>query len=185
MEGSTMISSFFSYLLIPAFTLFLARDASLFSTNFSSFCGQPGRRLEFLLWCLVTGGYFCFSLRTLMRTFYNSRFSVLPAAGTLFYLISALLPYRPTSAPLLSLLHVVGSFCASVLLLLCLYLLAFRLCRKSPRRGMRCLLELAAASLFCIIAWSLTGIINTAMEICLIITASLQIPQFSLSSDSL
>ena len=174
-----MLSFIFSYFLIPAFTLFLARGISPFSTNFSSLCREPERQTEFFLWCLVTGGYFFFSLRALMRSLFRPRLAFLPAAGTALYLICVLLPYRPAIFPVLSVIHVAGTFCATVLLLLCLYTLAFRLRLLAPRRSMRCLLELSAASLFCLFSWMLSGIINASMEICIVITAAIQIRRLS------
>lgn len=175
-----MNTALFSYLIIPLFTLHLARGTNYFSTNFSCIRSDQGRHLEFLLWCAVTGLYFFVSLTRLCRRLLPSgRGTQLPAVSAGLFLFSALFPYLPEDYPLLSLFHLFCAFAAVVFLLLCLLMLSLKSYALSPstRRPALCLLLTSIA--FCLGTWIRSGIINTAMEICLVVTACLLIRYFS------
>jgi len=62
-----MHTAIFSYVFVPLSTLFLARGTDFFATNFSSISISRSRQAEFLLWCLLTGGYFYISLKQILR----------------------------------------------------------------------------------------------------------------------
>lgn len=64
--GDIMVSVFFSYIIIPLSTFMLARGTGYFSTNFSSIRTSLSRQGEFLLWSIITGTYFFFSLRFIL-----------------------------------------------------------------------------------------------------------------------
>lgn len=198
-----MNTALFSYYIIPLFTLHLARDTKYLYSNFSTICSALERHLEFFIWCAVTGIYFFLSIRRLYRSFASDpRFSPaaedqaiagssgspaknkkenrLPAVSAGLLFCSALLPYLPEKLPFLSALHLLTAFSSSVLFFYCLFSLSFRLYFASPSLGRPALLLLIAAVSFCLAAWVYSGIINTAMEICLVFTACLLIRRFSL-----
>lgn len=199
----------FSYYIIPFITLRLARGTEYLYSNFSTIRSAFERHLEFLAWCIITGLYFFFSVRQLYRNFPpDSHFSPIPeditpapenafqtekysaitqkqenrlpavAAGLL--LVSALLPYLPENLPVFSVLHLLTAFTSSVLLYYCLISLSLRLYFFNPALGRPALLLLIASISFCLSAWIYSGIINTAMEICLVFTACILIRRFTL-----
>ena len=179
-----MITAIFSYLLIPLSTLFLARGTGYFSTNISSIRSSLSRQGEFLFWCALTGGYFFLSLRRILRKAgapYDSRpQSLLLAAGGVMTAAFALTPYLPGRYPRLALFHVASALAASLALFFCLLLLSVRIYGEKPDSGRPLLLILIAAASFCLSSWILSGIINTAMELCLVLTACFLIRRFSL-----
>lgn len=168
-----------SWLLIPLSAFSLSRGADPFCTSFSSLCAVPARRPEFLLWCAFTGGYFFWLLTVLFPRTEKQSARLLPDLCLLLLLWAALLPYRPREDPLCARLHVLCALGSALCLLICLYRLAFRLYFRSPRQGRRPLLILNASLLFCALTWIATGIINAAMEICLVCTASVQLRYFT------
>lgn len=177
-----MITAIFSYLLIPLSTLFLARGTGYFSTNISSIRSSLSRQGEFLFWCALTGGYFFLSLRQILRRAgppYASRLQrFLLSAGGVMAAAFALTPYLPGRLPRISLFHVASALAASLALFSCLLLLSVQVYEKNPGSGRPLLLILIAAASFCLSSFILSGIINTAMEICLVFTASFLIRRF-------
>lgn len=159
-----MDTSFISHVLIPGSTLLLAWGKNPFSASFSSLGAQPERRTAFLLWCLLLSLYLYVSLRPLTK-------QQIPAAAAFLLLVSALLPYRPATAPLLAVFHVASAFFSSLLLFFCFLQLSLTLCKKDPRKGLPVVLTLLLSALFCLSLWIRTGIISAAMEIVIILTA--------------
>lgn len=179
-----MITAIFSYVLVPLATLFLARGTGYFSTNFSSIRFSFSRQGEFLLWCALTGGYFFLSLRRIVRRAgapYASRpTDFFLSAGAALTAAFALTPYLPNRFPRLSFVHVLSALAASLALFFCLLLLSVKIYLAQPDLGRPFLLILIAAASFCLTSWILSGIINTAMEVCLVLTACYLIRRFSL-----
>lgn len=177
----------FSYVLIPLSTLFLSRGTSLFHTNFSSIRTVLERQGEFLLWGLLTGGYFFLSLRALIGRLDADRGGLPVSKSCLRILLSASLwgmilflaiPYRPEDAPVSSALHVGFALLASCLFLLCLFFFVMEIYWQDADRGRPLLLLLLIAVTACLASWILSGIINTAMEICLVFTGCYLIRRF-------
>ena len=111
-----MHTAIFSYVFVPLSTLFLARGTDFFATNFSSISISRSRQAEFLLWCLLTGGYFYISLKQILRGA-GRAFQVRMEAGILNACawtagLFVLLPYLPARFPLLSALHVLSALAA-------------------------------------------------------------------------
>lgn len=159
-----MVASFISRILIPCSALLLAWGTNPFSSSFSSLGAQPERRTAFLLWCLLLALYLYVSLRPLTRR-------KLPAAAAILFLVSALLPYRPASMPILAAVHTAAAFFSSLLLFFCFLQLSLTLCRMKPGKGRAAVLTLLFSALFCLSLWIRTGIICTAMEMVIILTA--------------
>ena len=109
----------------------LARGTGYFSTNFSSIRTSLSRQGEFLLWSIITGTYFFFSLRFILfqakKQFDIRKELVLLylSAGMMFAFVAT--PYLPARFPLLSALHVFSALLSTVVLFFCLLFLAFKL----------------------------------------------------------
>lgn len=172
-----MLLTFFSHFAVPFFTLFLARGTDLFSTNFSSISISLSRQAEFLTWSAVTGGYFYVAVTRLLK---KQRQLKETKKETAFFFTAVLMmgvfvlaPYLPAKFPFLSFVHVTSALTCSLLFFLCLLLLTLNAYFRDPKRYRHCLILLIAAAVFCICAFIVTGIINSAMEICFVITCSL------------
>lgn len=165
-----------SYFIIPGLTLFMARGTNWFSTNFSVISNALSRQMEFLFWSIITGAYFFYGISRLLnkrRTVQNIKkeaMLLLWAMGMMTVFV--LSPYLPAQLPFLSVVHVLSALFCSVLFFLCLLSLTLRAYKKAPKLYRPCLFSLMAAALFCLWAFLVTGIINTAMEICFVITCS-------------
>ncbi len=177
-----MHTAIFSYVFVPLSTLFLARGTDFFATNFSSISISRSRQAEFLLWCLLTGGYFYISLKQILRGA-GRAFQVRMEAGILNACawtagLFVLLPYLPARFPLLSALHVLSALAASLAFFFCLLTLSVKVYLQRPEQGRPLLALLILTASFCLSALIVTGIINTAMEICLVTAACVLIRRF-------
>lgn len=172
-----MLLTFFSYFAIPALTLFLVRGTDWFSTNLSSISISLSRQADFLLWSVVTGCYFFFVLTRLFRK--RARVQDIKKETALFFsaawmmIIFVITPYLPARFPLLSVVHVASALACSLMFFFCMLLLTLKAYWNSPEKYRLCLCGLIAAASFCAAAFILTGIINSAMEICFVVTGSL------------
>ena len=180
-----MIRWIFTFVLLPFFSFSLTRGCNLFSSNFSSISIALHRRGEFFLWCLLCGGFFYSQL-----SLYRPRQA---KCCLLLLTAAALLPYAPEHLPVCAILHTLLALAAALLFLYNLFYLSLQLYFSSPAsvhysqrtsntaffsklthsldspatRGRLCLLLLWISSVFCLDSWILSGIINSAMEICL------------------
>ena len=172
-----MIRWIFTFVLLPFFSFSLTRGCNLFSSNFSSISIALHRRGEFFLWSL-----------------YRPRQA---KCCLLLLTAAALLPYTPEHLPVCAILHTLLALAAALLFLYNLFYLSLQLYLSSPAparysqtpsntaffsklthpldspaaRGRLCLLLLWISCVFCLDSWILSGIINSAMEICLTLTA--------------
>ena len=184
-----MIRWIFTFVLLPFFSFSLTRGSNPFSSNFSSISIALHRRGEFFLWCLLCGG-FLYSQLSLYRPRQAKCCLLLLTAA-------ALLPYTPEHLPVCAILHTLLALAAALLFLYNLFYLSLQLYFSSPApvhysqrtsntaffsklthsldspaaRGRLCLLLLWISCVFCLDSWILSGIINSAMEICLTLTA--------------
>lgn len=180
-----MVSAVFSYILIPFLTFFLARGTGYFTTNFSSIRTALSRQGEFLLWSIITGTYFFFSLRLVLlkagQYFSTKKETLLLFLSAGMMLLFVTTPYLPARFPFLSFIHVITAMISTVVLFFCLLSLAIKLYFRKPEKGRPCLFLLISTAVFCISSLILSGIINTAMEIwfvlacCLLIRAYLRL----------
>lgn len=174
-----MVSAVFSYLIIPFLTFFLARGTGYFTTNISSIRTSLSRQGEFLLWSIITGAYFFFSLRLILWKakpyFSTKKETVLLFLSAGMMLLFVITPYLPARFPFLSFIHVITALLSTVMLFLCLLMLALKLYFRKPEKGRPCLFLLLATAVFCISSLIVSGIINTAMEIWFVLTCCLLI----------
>lgn len=173
-----MVSSLTAYLIIPAYTLFFVYGSNWFSGNLSVIGSSPQRQNAFVLLGMIVGTYYHRMLERILKflTPHRLEHGLLHAALALL-LLTLLTPYLPGSTPFLSILHVIFAMTASLLLLFCLYRTIWRLSGRSPQlrtayRPFR--LGLAGVTLLCIILWLAADmIINTAMEVCFILSTTI------------
>lgn len=161
-----MFLNFAAYLLIPLYTIWFVAGTNWFTTNFSVLGNMIGRSEEFVLWGLMVGIYFFWCLRRIVR-----RMDVKPK-GTFLIPTSLVLltfalttPYLPEVLPLKSFLHIIFAFVAAVCLMLCLYLIVWRLYqgdRETYRTYLKSMIAITCFSAFLLV---LAGIISSALEI--------------------
>lgn len=167
--------AFLSNFMIPTLTLVLARQTDWFATNFSAISISMSRQGEFLLWSIATAGYFFYAIPRLFKA--RSRFQNIKKEAALFVtaagmmVLFVLTPYLPAQLPQLSAIHVFSALLCSLLFFFCLLSLTLKAYWKSPDTYRSSLAAIIGATVFCVCAFLLTGIINTAMEICFVITA--------------
>lgn len=183
-----MILTAFSNFLIPLLTLLLARGTNWFSTNFSSIRSSFSRQGEFLIWSLSTGCYFYFCLNHILkkRALYHDtkKETALFFSSACLMALFVFTPYLPAQFPFLSILHVLSAMASSGSFFACLLLLLLKSYLEYPKEYGLKLIALYFAAIFCICSFLLTGIINSAMEICFVITCSLLLKRLSISDQT-
>lgn len=162
-----------SCFLIPLYTLLFCAGYDWFTYNFSVIGNMVGHREGFLIWGILVGLYFGPALRQIKRAARLPRpLGLLPPAALLMLFCAITTPYLPEEVPFQSFLHIVFSAAASVLLLLFLLLVSWRLSRRDKRyrRFFRLSVFVSAVSLFLLL---LVGIVSSALEIFLTIGSTL------------
>lgn len=163
-----------AYLLIPFCTFRFARGSNWFTTNFSVLGNTDGYQLRFVLWGVLIGLYFFWSLRQIIARMPQKPHGTWLAPAALILLIFAVTtPYLPESFPVKSILHVIFAFTASVCLLLCLCLTVWQLYQLEPETYLPFLGCLAVIALVSLFLFFLAGIISSALEIFFTITAAI------------
>lgn len=161
-----MILNFIAYFLIPGYTILFVRGTNWFTLNFSVIGSWSGRKNAFLLWGVIVGAYFYFTLRKIIRylplerkenAFLNTCLLLLSLAVTT--------PYLPQDLPFQSFLHVIFAFTASVLLLLTLYLTVIKLYHINHEAYRPYLACLHVITIICTFLLFLAGIVSSALEI--------------------
>ena len=148
-----------------------------------------GNAVTLLITALLCGGFFYSQL-----SLYRPRQA---KCCLLLLTAAALLPYTPEHLPVCAILHTLLALAAALLFLYNLFYLSLQFYLSSPAparysqtnshtaffsklthsldspaaRGRLCLLLLWISCVFCLDSWILSGIINSAMEICLTLTA--------------
>lgn len=161
-----MILNVIAYILIPAYTIWFVEGTDWFATNFSVLGNTIGRKEEFVLWGLIVGIYFFWCLRRIV-SFIRPRMrgsSLIPSS--LLLLTCALTtPYLPEELPLKSFLHIIFAFMAAVCLMICLYLIVWKLYKTDKDRYRPYLTALASITLISAVLLGLAGIVSSALEI--------------------
>ena len=161
-----------AYFIIPAYTILFVKGFGWFTTNFSVVGNYLHRKDAFVLWGVLVGSYFYYSLRTAIRHMKQKPKGAFLVPSSLVLLFCAITtPYLPEEMPLKSFLHIIFAFMAAVLLLACLFLIILQEYRTDPSRYGSCLFAWAgivAGSAFLLI---LVGIVSSALEIYFTITS--------------
>ena len=161
-----MFLGFTAYVLIPFYTVWFVQGSNWFTTNFSVLGNLFGRQEEFVLWGLMVGIYFFWCLRRIVRLMPEKpRGTWLIPASLVLLTFAIPTPYLPEELPLKAFLHIVFAFVAAVCLMICLYLIAWRLYRRDQYAYRPYLVGLAGITLFSAFLLMLAGIVSSALEI--------------------
>lgn len=180
-----MLLNLFAYFIIPAYTLLFVEGYDWFTTNFSVIGNYFHRRDAFVLWGLLVGSYFFYTLRSIVKRMDISGGAALtsemsrrrrPKLPPLITVSLVLLfcaittPYLPEKLPLQSFLHIIFAFLAAVLLLVCLIIIIWRQYLLEPERYAFFLYAWAAIVAGSAFLLFLVGIISSALEIYFTVT---------------
>lgn len=175
-----MLLNLFAYFIIPAYTLLFVKGYGWFTTNFSVIGNYIHRRDAFVLWGLMVGSYFLYTLRSILRHMdvpgrdipsseassrRRPKWTSLITVSLVLLFCAITTPYLPEELPLKSFLHIIFAFLAAVLLLVCLIIIIWHQYLLEPECYGPCLYAWAAivaGSAFLLI---LVGIVSSALEI--------------------
>lgn len=171
-----MFLGFTAYILIPLYTIWFVQGSNWFTTNFSVIGNLFGRKEEFVLWGLIVGIYFFWCLRRIVRLMPEKPQGAWLITTSLVLLVFAITtPYLPEELPLKAFLHIVFAFVAAVCLMICLYLIVWRLYRRDKEAYRPYLAGLAGITLFSAFLLVLAGIVSSALEIFFTISSVLMV----------
>lgn len=161
-----MLLTITAYFIIPVYTILFAWGTDWFTLNFSVLGNLATRKNAFLLWGLLVGAYFYYVLKHIIRRLpRNQKEKALSTAALVLLALAVTTPYLPEARPFKAFLHVAFAFTASILLLLCIYMVVWKLycinqnVYRSYLTGLNIITVLSAALLF------LAGIVSSALEI--------------------
>ncbi|MBT9775657.1 hypothetical protein GPL15_03910 [Clostridium sp. MCC353] len=161
-----MILNLLAYIIIPGYTILFVKGYNWFTTNFSVIGNIIHRKDAFVLWGILVGAYFYYTLNAIVRRMKEKpggTFLIPFSLGLLFCAITT--PYLPDELPLKSFLHIIFAFLAAACLVFCLFLIIWQLWQTEPetyRPCMKALLGITAGSGFLLV---LVGIVSSALEI--------------------
>ncbi len=162
-----------AYFIIPIYTILFAWGTDWFTLNFSVLGNLSSRKNLFLLWGIIIGTYFYYILKRIISGLpRNRKETVMSMTALLLLVLAVITPYLPDSQPLHAVFHVILSFLASVSLLICLYMIIWKLyCMNQEvyRPYLHCLLVITVMSTF---LFFLTGIVSTVLEIFFVLSCT-------------
>lgn len=162
-----------AYFIIPIYTILFAWGTDWFSLNFSVLGNISSRKNLFLLWGIIIGTYFYYILKRIISGLpRNRKETVMSIIALLLLVLAVITPYLPDSQPLHAVFHVILSFLASISLLICLYMIVWKLyCMNQDvyRPYLHCLMVITVFSAF---LFFLTGIVSTVLEIFFILSCT-------------
>ena len=162
-----------AYIIIPIYTLLFAWGTDWFTTNFSVLGNLYGRKNIFLLWGIIVGTYFyCVLKRVILNLPRNEKEKAFSIAALFFLTFGVLTPYLPDDQPLQSVLHVVLSFMASFSLLICLYMVIWKLYCMNQAEYQPYLICMMGITMISAVLLIISGIVSTALEIFFILSCS-------------
>ena len=176
-----MILSLTAYVIIPLYTLLFVSGTNWFTSNLSVIGSVPTRQTAFFFLGVIIGLYYHVVVERLLRYLPRRRLEhQLAHLALALLLLAVATPYLPKVFPLKAFLHVTFAFAASILLLLTLYLVVWRLSGLSrsislalrPYRFLLIGISLGSLLLLCI-----AGIISTALELFFVISTTVTIQQ--------
>lgn len=177
-----MILSVLSYLVIPIYTLIFVGKSGWFSSNFSVIGSLSPQRNLFSAWAILLIVTLYPMLFPLIGRLPGSpgRFHAFPRRTVCFILLNAalffltaavILPYNPSRFPLQARLHVFCALFAGVSLFSCLVILIHSCYRMQPARFSGSLAILWGSFAISMVLLFCCGIVNSALEILVTITA--------------
>lgn len=168
-----LIITITAYFIIPIYTVLFASETDWFTLNFSVLGSLSSRKNLFLLWGIIVGIYFYYVLKQIIRRLpRNKKEKAASKSALLLLTLSVITPYLPDSQPLPAFLHVMFSFLASIFLIICLYMVIWKLyCMNQPvyRPYLLCLNVITVLS---VLLFFLAGIVSTALEIFFVLSST-------------
>lgn len=162
-----------AYIIIPVYTILFAWGTNWFTLNFSILGSLADRKNLFLLWGILVGTYFYHVLKRIIRSLpRNRKEKLLSFVSLLFLAMAVLIPYLPDSQPTHAILHVVLSFMASISLLICLYLVIWKLTCMNQNAYRYFFISLSLITIMSVVLFLLTGIVSSALEIFFILSCT-------------
>lgn len=160
------MTDIFAYLIIPAYTILFAWDTNWFTTNFSVIGTMDHKNNAFLIWGIMIECYFFFTMNRILKWIPSGKKEAgLVIMSELLLALAVFIPYLPEQLPVVSFLHVIFAFFASVLLLFSLYLILWKLTQIDSaiyRPYLNLLILSTAVSGVILMA---AGIVSSALEI--------------------
>lgn len=131
------MNQFILWLLIPALTFLVSGPTDWFTLNFSVIGSEFPQNILLLGWAIIVGGFYhSFMKRTIDQTtsFITTKTELAMIDISVFLLITAVfLPYRPSSHPLISYIHLAMAFSATVIFFLAITIINLKLYVMEPR----------------------------------------------------
>lgn len=170
-DMTNMTIKILAYFLIPSYTILFTSGYNWFTTNFSVIGNLIDRKLAFLLWGIMVGGYYYLVYRAIRRHagLKAGTARLLPAALILLF-CAITTPYLPEVLPLKSFLHIVFAFLSTVLLLVFLTAVTWNRYRLDPGPYRPFLAALAVIVAVSAVLLAVAGIVSSALEIFLTVT---------------
>lgn len=181
-----MLLSCLAYAVIPVYTLLFVKGTNWLTSNLSVIGSWPTRRTAFFFLGLLIGLYYYMVLKRLLRYLPRRGLETcILRLGLVLLLLAVVTPYLPDSVPFQAFLHVIFAFSASILLVLCLYLILWRLSALSsgagrllrPYRVSMVIITIVSACLLV-----MAGIISSALEIFFIIATTILVQRLYVRS---
>lgn len=163
---------------IPAYTLLFAGSLRWFRSNFSVIAVTGADHYRgFVVWGLLTGGYFLFMLVRLAgllpRPGARAAVLILTTLALMSLGYALAIPYLPTSFPQYAALHVLLAALSCMLLMGTLLLILLSLNRAEPGRWRKPLLAWWGIVAVSGVLFLIAGIVSTALEVFFTIAATL------------
>lgn len=174
-----MLLNLTAYVIIPIYTLLFVKNTNWLTSNLSVIGSGPSRKTSFFILGVIIGLYYHTIVERLLRYLpYRKLEHFLAHLALLLLLLAVSTPYLPDTFPFEAFLHVIFAFAASVIFLLCLYLIVWKLSGLSkenrflfrPYRIRLIFITLVSALLLLI-----AGIISTALELFFVIATTLTV----------
>lgn len=169
-----LLISITAYFIIPIYTLLFAWKTDWFTMNFSVLGNLSSRKNMFLLWGIIVGFYFYYVLKNIIKGLPRNKKEKAVSKTALFFLCLAVLtPYLPDAHPFPAVLHVIFSFLASIFLIICLYMIIWKLyCMNQEvyRNFLVCLNVITSMSF---LLFTLAGIVSTALEVFFVLSSTI------------
>lgn len=166
MNTINLLFHFYTFIINPILTLFLATRSSILYTNFSYIGGLPQYRGLFLIWTLLSALYFGALLMSCYKKLKQDktpiRFWILSTVTLL--IVSNLIPFHTEPITLFSSIHILFSYCAIGSLSGLIIYLVFLLSYIEPTFYQRLLLIFAFLTFLCITLFIRFSSINGLIE---------------------
>ncbi|MEY8356340.1 hypothetical protein AALB39_23740 [Lachnospiraceae bacterium 54-53] len=168
-----LLISVTAYVIIPIYTVLFAWKTDWFSMNFSVLGNLTPRKYLFLLWGIIVGTYFYYVLKRIIRGLpRNKKEKAVSAVALLLLGLAVTTPYLPDSQPFPAVLHVIFSFLASIFLIICLYMVVWKLYCMNQADYRPFLTFLNVITVLSVTLFTLAGIVSTALEVFFVLSST-------------